>query len=169
LNTLRIRLGTAEDIPTVAALELEAGAMFPIEVFPQRRVNITPAEVVHAAIKHSSLWVAQLNESGVVGFLLATDFAPSLHIEEMDVAPSHGRTGIGTALLLHAEQEARLRGLPYLTLTTFAHIPWNKPFYSKRGFLEVTDFELFPHLARAIESERERGYMNRLAMRKNAA
>src|SRR6185437_4966258 len=40
-------------------------------------------------------------------------------------------------------------GLPALTLTTFAHVPWNAPYYVRCGFRILDDAEVTPGL-RAI-------------------
>jgi molybdopterin-guanine dinucleotide biosynthesis protein A len=59
------------------------------------------------------------------------------HLEQLSVDPEVGRRGIGTALL---------RDLPAdLTLTTYADVPWNAPFYARHGFSEIT--ALTPGLA----------------------
>jgi len=58
---------------------------------------------------------------------------------------------------------ARERGLRSLTLTTFAGVPWNAPWYQRLGFVLVRDDE---RLAALVRSESERGWPGRCAMRK---
>jgi GNAT superfamily N-acetyltransferase len=72
---------------------------------------------------------------------------------ELAVIPRWMRQGIGTALLERACEWGRARGYPAITLTTYADVPWNAPWYARRGFVEVTD--LGPGLAaeRAHEAE----------------
>lgn len=114
------------------------------------------------------MWVAEGAQSGVVGFIVAQRHGDSLHIVEMDVFPSHGRRGIGTKLLTHACDVAKDRSFRYVTLTTFEHLPWNAPFYSKHGFIRVECPDDFPHLVSALHHERARGLERRTAMVKNA-
>jgi hypothetical protein len=44
---------------------------------------------------------------------------------------------LGRALLAALERLARARGVAALTLTTDRTLPWNAPFYARRGFAEV--------------------------------
>ena len=55
------------------------------------------------------------------------------------------RNGIGTQLLERACEWAREQRYPAITLTTYADISWNAPYYAARGFTEIT--ELTPGLA----------------------
>lgn len=103
-------------------------------------------------------------EPGLVGFLAAEVVDQGLHIAEMGVVPSSGRQGIGRALLKAAVEHAGQRGLRGVTLTTFAHIPWNAPFYAKNGFVELAPAHVGPGLAERIERERELGLVDRVAM-----
>jgi 4-diphosphocytidyl-2-C-methyl-D-erythritol kinase len=77
-------------------------------------------------------------------------------IAEIDVLPSHGRRGVGAALLEHACAWARASGYRSVGLGTLADVPWNAPFYAKHGFalVEMDD----PAFARARERDRENGF-----------
>jgi hypothetical protein len=66
--------------------------------------------------------------------------------------------------LAAAVDHARKSGLRGVTLTTFAHIPWNAPFYAKNGFVELAPAHVGPGLAERIERERELGLVDRVAM-----
>jgi predicted N-acetyltransferase YhbS len=59
------------------------------------------------------------------------------------------RRGLGRTLLDHAADQASAAGLPALTLTTFADVPWNAPYYTRCGFRVLHDAEITPGL-RAI-------------------
>ncbi len=98
-----------------------------------------------------------------VGFLLATRYPDVLHIEEMSVLPSHGRRGLGRALLERALDEARARGLRRVTLTTFEHLPWNAPFYAQLGFQKTRDVDDC-RLREQLVREAAAGLLRRVAM-----
>ncbi|ANF59290.1 hypothetical protein [Halotalea alkalilenta] len=58
------------------------------------------------------------------------------------------------------------RGIHALTLTTFRDVPFNAPFYRRLGFDIVTDERSGERLAQLLESERQRGFERRCAIRK---
>ena len=84
------------------------------------------------------------------------------HIEQVSVAPSHARRGLGAALIDHLAAET---GAPALTLTTFRDVPWNAPYYQRLGFRV---FEPGPELAALVRREAARipGDAPRVAMRR---
>ena len=169
MNDFLIRAATAEDLVALARIEMEAAALFPSEVLPLSARGVVPTEKLQAAITHSCLWVAERAESEVIGFIAASGYGASLHVEEIDVAPAQMRRGVGAQLLKHLPQVAATRGHLHVTLTTFAHIPWNAPFYRKYGFTEVQNVAQFPHLAAALQAEHARGLRNRVAMVRDTA
>ena len=85
--------------------------------------------------------------------------------------PRHGRRGIGRGLIETAADWARERGLHDLTLTTFAAVPWNAPYYERLGFTVVADDDQPAELRRIRDLERARGLDRwpRVAMRRPLA
>ncbi|WP_325048819.1 GNAT family N-acetyltransferase [Amnibacterium setariae] len=81
------------------------------------------------------LVAAETDDGEPVGFahVLEEDGA---HLEQLAVRRSHGRLGIGTALVRAAAAEAARRGHSRVTLRTYADVPWNAPFYARLGFVE---------------------------------
>jgi GNAT superfamily N-acetyltransferase len=75
----------------------------------------------------------------------------------MSVHPDHGRRGLGATLLNHVCAWARAEGLPSVTLTTFADLPWNAPFYAKHGFRVMREDELGPELRALRDDETAHG------------
>lgn len=83
-----------------------------------------------------------------VGFVHVLEIDRHAHLEQLSVLPSHGRQGIGRALVSAALDEARRRGHTQVTLRTYADVPWNAPFYASCGFMVCTpDTEFHRHLA----------------------
>jgi GNAT superfamily N-acetyltransferase len=112
------------------------------------------------------VWVAE--EAGrLIGFATCEAFEHELHLWELAVRLEAQGKGAGRALIAAAEEEARTRGLPAVTLTTFRDIPWNAPFYARCGFVELSDENLGPFLTLVREKEVEIGLdvANRCAMR----
>ncbi len=52
-----------------------------------------------------------------------------------------------------------------MTLTTFASLPWNAPFYERLGFRRLAGAERGGRLAALLRAEERRGLRDRVAMR----
>jgi GNAT superfamily N-acetyltransferase len=74
-----------------------------------------------------------------VAFVRVDEVDGLAHIEELAVIPKWMRQGIGSALVERACEWASAHDYPAITLTTYADVPWNGPYYAKRGFMEVAD------------------------------
>ncbi len=103
-----------------------------------------------------------------VGFALAGACDGHAHLFEMDVDPAHGRLGIGSLLLESACDAATALGLRSMTLMTLRDVPWNAPFYARRGFVELAQREWGPEMKSLIERERLLGINpeSRIVMRR---
>ncbi|WP_239642974.1 GNAT family N-acetyltransferase [Nocardiopsis alkaliphila] len=83
------------------------------------------------------------------------------HLEQLAVHPDHGRRGVGGALVEAVCAEAAGRGHDRVTLTTFRDLPWNGPWYERRGFSVFPRPEWGPGLVRQWAVEEEAGIMVR--------
>ena len=90
-------------------------------------------------------------DNEVVGFAATARVGRELHLHELSVSREHQGQGVGGTLLQALFVDARNCGLRAVTLNTYRDVPWNGPFYARRGFVEVDDFETRPHLLRSIE------------------
>ncbi len=102
-----------------------------------------------------------------VGFVQIDEVDANAHVQELAVLPSHMRQGLGSALLDAACEWARAAGYAAITLTTYAEVAWNAPFYEARGFVELA--ELTPELVEIRDWERDVGLDaigRRIAMRR---
>lgn len=73
----------------------------------------------------------------VVGFAHVVEERGSAHLEQIAVRTALSGRGIGTALIDACCTEAARRGYAELSLTTYADVPWNAPWYRRHGFVEV--------------------------------
>ena len=99
-----------------------------------------------ACQRAGAAWVAVGDDDRPVGYLIAERIDSCLHVEQLSVHPDHGRRGAGGSLLAHLAGVARSEGAAALTLTTFALVPWNAPYYERRGFRRLDESELTPGL-----------------------
>ncbi|MBA6118115.1 GNAT family N-acetyltransferase [Pseudomonas sp. NC26] len=110
-------------------------------------------------------WVAEDAQGQVLGFLCASMEVHALHVHELSVRLEAQGQGVGRRLLDHAAYVARRRGFEQLTLTTFAEVPWNAPFYARYGFERIEEEHLSPRLRSILASEAAHGLAGRCAMR----
>lgn len=129
---MRIRPGRPSDHPALAAIEVAAGQRF-------REVGLdsvaddappTSDELAEAA----ALLVAVDDEDRALGYAWVEIVDGHSHLEQLSVLPAHEGLGIGTSLLHAVEAFARGRGDDVVTLTTFRDVPFNAPFYARRGY-----------------------------------
>lgn len=76
-----------------------------------------------------------------------------------------GGQGVGRRLLRQVIDAARQMGGRELTLTTFAEVPWNAPFYARIGFEVVDEGLLDARLRGILAKELAHGLTGRCAMR----
>lgn len=92
-----------------------------------------------------------------IGFVHVVDMESHAHLAQISVHPDHGGRGVGTALLEAAAERAALEGHGSLTLTTYADLPWNGPFYARRGFVEFAEDDPLTAAQQAISEEERLG------------
>ena len=146
------------DFESVPRLELAAAKMLdPADLVPAIAAITTSTEEAMAAQQEGRLIVARTSEGKVIGFALLAELDGHTHLEELDVAPQYGRQGTGRALVCAAIEAARVRGDAEITLSTFAHVPWNAPFYTSMGFGEIPPGEYTQGMQVLRRSESELG------------
>lgn len=147
-----IRAGSAADAATCREIERSTSAQFRDSVHPEvDDMETRPASAFHGPAAAGALLVAE-REGAVIGFALMIHEGDVAHIEELDVAREFQGQGVGSMLLDAATSWGRERGARRLTLTTFRHVPWNEPYYRRRGFEELPPDDPPP----VVRSETER-------------
>lgn len=137
-------------------------------VFPTGRVPIdetTALSELQRALAASLLLVSTVHEQ-VVGFIAGLPCGTTAHLRTLAVHPQHGRRGIGTALVRGLVMRAEQGGYRDVTLTTFADLAFNAPFYERLGFRRLTADEGDARLASTLGAERDAGMTHRIAMRR---
>lgn len=156
-----IRLAEPEDVAVLPEIERLAGLLFktyPGDLGIPEEMYDEPNDVETFAVAQQvgRLWVA--TERGApVGFALVMEIEGYAHLDEIDVLPTHGGKGIGSALLATVCAWASEMGYPAVTLRTFRDVPWNAPFYQRRGFRIVHSEALSAAHVGLETSERQRG------------
>ena len=154
----RIVPASAAHTALIPAIEQAAAALFSEEDLPPDiRYLVTDAETLRDAQRDGRIWMAVDTVGTPVGFSIVTVIDDNLHLDEMDVLPSHGRIGIGSQLLQRVIDLATREGHKALTLVTFRHVPWNAPFYTRRGFEALPYNKIGPEMRDLLAEEQAAG------------
>jgi 4-diphosphocytidyl-2-C-methyl-D-erythritol kinase len=152
-GSYRVVSASLDQVATLPEIERSAASLFGEDV-PSKLLEITtPESVLFAAQRDGTLWVAVGSDDEPVGFARVTIEADRVHLAELDVLPSHGRRGIGTALVQTVETWARANDYSEITLTTYRDMPWNAPFYTGLGFVVVPQCDWDADLRGRFEQE----------------
>ena len=72
----------------------------------------------------------------LAGLIVLDETDQGFEVDNVAVAPSHRGTGVGRALLEHAEDEARRRGFDTVHLLTHEKMSENLALYGRIGYVE---------------------------------
>ena len=146
-----IRPAEPRDLPRLQEVERLAGAAFRDLGMAAVADDDPPALADLAAHQADGrAWVAtddDTDDDTAVAYLLVDVVDGAAHVEQVSVDPAHARRGLGRRLIDTAATWAARRGLDTVTLTTFAEVPWNAPYYARLGFVVVPETDLGPELA----------------------
>ena len=155
---MTIRAARTTDIPAIRGIERAAGEAFRSIGLADIADDDPPsADELTAFIRSGGALVAVDRTDAPVAYLLIEALGGRGHIEQVSVHPSHARQGIGAGLIEAADEWARARGLAGLTLTTFADVPWNAPYYARLGFAVLPDEAVDDALRARVREEEAHG------------
>ncbi|WP_432542547.1 GNAT family N-acetyltransferase [Kineococcus sp. SYSU DK002] len=165
-----IRPAEDRDLPRLQDVERAAGVAFR-DVGMAAIADDDPPTLatLRAYCAAGRAWVVTGDADDVpVAYLLLDVVDGAAHVEQVSVHPAHARRGLGRRLLGTATGWAADHGLDAVTLTTFAEVPWNAPYYARLGFTVVPDDEAGPGLRAVRRHERDLGLdaWPRVAMRR---
>jgi GNAT superfamily N-acetyltransferase len=102
-------------------------------------------------------WVATDELDQPVGYVIVDVVDKNAHVEQISVLPGFQGQGLGRELLDAVRLWAVESGRAAITLTTFTHVPWNRPLYEHLGFVVMSEEELGPELQAVQEHETQLG------------
>lgn len=103
------------------------------------------------AIEEGLAYVAVNRDDNPVGFVALRFVDAEPYLDQISVLPTYMRRGVGTLLLNRAITWSGGRSL---WLTTYAHVPWNKPYYERHGFVSVEEGECRAELCAILREQR---------------
>lgn len=137
-RTFSIRLARRDELRAVQHIENVADFIFRRVAMPWV-LSMQPADLrlLEQARRRGWLWVATDGTNRAMGFALLTTVDGEACLHQLSVLPRAAGHGVGSALIAAVCEAARTAGHRTLLLSTYNGVPWNAPYYAKRGFMEV--------------------------------
>lgn len=161
------RLARPDEIERVREIQRASGRLFLDSRYPEMAGHEPDsAEELAAAQDRWWLWVSVDDKDRTVGALRVVPADGGLHLRQLDVDPEFAGAKRTVGLVRAVGRFFAGRGLGHLTLTTFADVPWNAPYYERIGFRPLSGGGLTETLKSALADEAA-GYpvSSRVAMR----
>lgn len=154
-----VRLARPEEAAECQAIEIAGATMFAPHLPPDAPLA-EPYSIPHfaQAADDGRLLVIEDGAGMLRGFALLIEDDEAVHIAEIDVLPDCQGRGLGARLLDGVSVWGAARGLRRITLTTFRHVPFNQPYYERRGFAEIALGEGGPALQAEAAFQATLGY-----------
>ncbi|MBX3502469.1 MAG: GNAT family N-acetyltransferase [Alphaproteobacteria bacterium] len=154
-----IRAARRQELPAIRQIENVADEIFRRVAMPWV-LPMTPADpaLLEDARRGGRLWVAADAVNRPVGFALLRTLDGMAWLHQLSVLPRHGGRGIGAALLEQVCARARQERHASLFLSTYLGVPWNAPFYARRGFTIVPLAQYTAAMRRERAHERQLGH-----------
>ena len=164
---MRIRPALLADITELMAIEQSAAQAFLqlTELAWLASAEGLDEKAHEAFIAANGSWLAEDDQGEALGFVCLSLEGQALHVNELSVRSQSQGQGIGRQLLDQACALAGQWGAVELTLTTFAQVHWNGPFYARYGFEVLVESQLGARLQGILATERAHGLSGRCAMR----
>jgi len=150
-----IRPARPDDLAALPLIERAAAAQFRATPYAYLADDDPVSAEVDLAQEY--VWVAVDQADQPIGFAIVHLLDESVHLHELDVHPDYARQGLGRRLIATVADWARARGATALTLTTFADVPWNGPYYARLGFRTLDLTTLSPGLQAVRQGEADAG------------
>lgn len=154
-----VRAGRPDDLPVLTDIEDDAARRFAeAGVPPHWWDGPTPPDRYVGNLGAGLLWIADCPDAGPIGFAACGLVDDALFIEEISVRRAYQERGVGTRLLDAVEAAAHGRHLTAVMLTTDRFLPWNGPYYARRGYDLLDRADHTPRLTAILDAEVAAGF-----------
>ncbi|TWT08768.1 GNAT family N-acetyltransferase [Reyranella sp. CPCC 100927] len=137
-HTFSIRLARRDELRAIQHIENTADLMFRRIAMPWV-LAMQPAALraLEQARRRGWLWVATGAANRALGFALLTTVGGEAYLHQLSVLPQAAGRGVGSALIATVCDAARAAGHRTVLLSTYTGVPWNAPYYARRGFAAI--------------------------------
>lgn len=175
--SMSIRRAAPAELPLVVSIDDDAAALyaragFPLDIGPDHPFARAEQRRWQASLDAGAVFFAESagsDAAAALGVLVMGRVDGAPYLDQLAVRTSAMRRGVGRRLVEHAITWAGREepGHP-LWLTTYGHLPWNRPFYERLGFVPVAPVDCPPELTAVLDEQRR--YLpapdQRIAMRR---
>lgn len=153
-----VRVATPRDLPRLQDVERAAGRVFRDLAMDAVADDEAPSEAVLGGYQQAGrCWVVADDRGEPVAYVVVDVVDGAAHVDQLSVHPDWARRGLGKRLLESVDEWAGIQGFTSVTLTTFADVPWNRPYYERLGFRVVPRAAQSAGLRRIRAEEAARG------------
>jgi GNAT superfamily N-acetyltransferase len=173
IEPFTIRPAGPNDMATLRDIDDDAGALYaahglPIDLAPDHVFSRDECARWLRCAASGSAFMA-VDAAGVALGFAALGWADGEpYLEQLSVRCAAMRRGIGKRLLEHAAEAARSRNHSVVWLTTYAHLPFNRPYYARQGYVALLESQCGPDIRHHLDEQRR--YLpapaQRIAMRR---
>jgi len=137
-HAFAIRPARRDELRAVQHIENMADLVFRRVAMPWV-LTMQPAtlRLLEQARRRGWLWVATGATNRAMGFALLTTVDGEAYLHQLSVLPRAAGQGVGSALIATVCTAARAAGHRTVLLSTYDGVPWNAPYYARRGFVAV--------------------------------
>lgn len=155
-----IRPARSSEFDVVWDIDLDASVLFEraglwTDFKDDHEFSVSERTRYLASLSAGKTLLAMAPSGEPVGFAALGTLDGEPYLDQLSVRLSHMQRGLGTALIEAVARLAASTGARTLWLTTYAHLPWNKPFYERRGFETIPATEWAPEIAGQISLQRK--------------
>src|SRR6188472_644182 len=141
LTNIEIRRASPAEIDEMIAIDVDACTLYEAagldaDLGPDHPYSVAERACWTRCAREGNAFLACRPDGRAVGLLVMDRVDGAPYLEQLSIRRVAMRQGLGRRLLDRAIEWA---GREPLWLTTYAHIPWNRPFYERHGFVAVPE------------------------------
>jgi predicted N-acetyltransferase YhbS len=152
------RTGVPADFAALREVDDDAGVLFEragleLDLPENHEFLVTERERWQRCLAAGTTILAADERGHAVGFVAVCLMDTEPFVAQLSVRLAYMRRGIGGALL-HAAIDPLAADHAALWLTTYDHLPWNRPYYERHGFVRIAERDCVEDLQRELALER---------------
>jgi GNAT superfamily N-acetyltransferase len=142
LSWIVLRVASIDELDILCDIDRDASRLFEhagLDMAASNEFELAAAERRRwlDCLRSGSALLASAGSGELLGFAALGILDGEGYLEQLSVRMHAMRQGIGTALVAAVERMAETVRARTLWLTTYGHLPWNRPFYERAGFSVV--------------------------------